>query len=312
MTRNDVFYAKILLNGLVEVMRGRYTMDIRGLGAHMPIGKGFHVAPELVVDIGGNAFQIFPHSPRSWKGRIPTSRETEKFNSAMSRLGIDYDNAFVHSGYLVNLAAPSDETYEKSINCMILEIEICAALGLKYLNVHPGSHRGEGEKFGIARIQKALDRILEETQHHNVMILLEIVAPKGGNLGYTIEQLSIMRNGCSRPERIGITFDTCHGFDAGYDITSEDGVKRLLDEVERYVGLENLKMIHLNDSKYPLGAGKDRHEFIGQGYIGDEGFATFFSFDEIRKIPWILETPGGIEEYRRDIQRVKEILKKIR
>ena len=110
------------------------------------------------------------------------------------------------------------------------------------------------------------------------------------------------------PEKIGLTYDTCHGFDAGFDIRDPDGVRKLLDEIDRTVGLERLKMIHLNDSKFPLGAAKDRHESIGLGYIGEEGFKNFLSFDEIREIPWILETPGGNEEHAVDIKRVLEII----
>ena len=163
-----------------------------------------------------------------------------------------------------------------------------------------------GETQGISRIAKAIDLALEKVSE--VILLLENVSPKGANIGYKFSQIKDILDNVSEPRRIGITYDTCHGFDAGYDITSVEGVRKLLDEIENNVGLEKLKMIHLNDSKAPLGKALDRHENIGRGFIGDKGFSVFLSFEEIQKIPWILETPGSNEEHAQDIRHVKEIL----
>jgi len=278
------------------------------LGAHMPISGGFHRVPEETVKIGGNAFQIFPHNARQWRAKIPDKETIIKFKRNMKKFGIDEDAAFCHSGYLINLASPKEDVWKKSVDLLEKEIKICGALGIKYLNIHPGSHLGEGEDAGIELIVKGLDEVFKRTDGVDVIVLLENVAPKGSAIGYNFDQLKKIIDMSAFPKRLGITYDTCHGFDAGFDIRDPDGVRRLLDEIDRTVGLERLKMIHLNDSKNPLGAAKDRHESIGFGHIGRDGFKNFLSFDEIRKVPLILETPGGNEEHAVDIKRVLEII----
>ena len=286
------------------------SSDVK-LGAHMPISKGFPVVPEQTVEIGGNAFQIFPHNARQWRAKLPDRSTANKFKRNMKKFSLDYDAAFCHSGYLINLASPKEDIWRKSVDLLIKEVNICASLGIKYLNIHPGNHLGAGIEEGISRIIKGLDEVFKETEKTGVMILLENVAPKGSAIGYNYEQMRRIIEGSAFPQRLDITYDTCHGFDAGYDIRSKDGIEGLLDEIDRNVGLDRLKMIHLNDSKYPLGAAKDRHEGIGLGYIGRDGFRTFLSNDFIRTVPLILETPGGNEEHAEDIKRVKEILREL-
>jgi deoxyribonuclease-4 len=274
----------------------------------MPISRGFPAVPNETVEIGGNAFQIFPHNARQWRARLPDRTTVNQFKRNMKKYSIDHDAAFCHSGYLVNLASPKPDIWEKSVDLLEKELSICAALGLRYLNIHPGSHLGEGEEAGIDLIAKGLDEVFRRTEGLDVVILLENVAPKGSAIGYSYSQMRKIIERTSFPERIGVTYDTCHGFDAGYDIRTPEGVRKLLDEIDSEVGLDRLKMIHLNDSKYPLGAAKDRHESIGLGYIGREGFRNFLSFEEVRRVPWILETPGGNEEHAEDIRRVLEII----
>nr|WP_240739277.1 deoxyribonuclease IV [Marinitoga lauensis] len=233
------------------------------------------------------------------------------FKEKMKEFNISFDDVLVHSGYLINLATPNDENWEKSINLMKEEIRITSLLGIKYFNVHPGSHLGEGDEFGYDRIAKALDIILEEVNNLGVNILLENVAKKGGNIGWKMEQLGEIIKRSNFSGKLGITYDTCHGFDSNYDIRDRDDVRRLLDEIDKYIGLEKFKMIHLNDSKFSLGAGKDRHEFIGKGEIGIKGFETFLSFDEIIKLPMHLETPGDDTEHAEDIKVIKRIFSNI-
>ena len=284
--------------------------DIR-LGAHMPIGKGFHVVPMETVEIGGNAFQIFPHNARQWKAKLPDKKVVVQFKRNMKKYNIDFEAALCHSGYLINLASPKEDTWRKSVNLLETEIKICAALGIRYLNMHPGSHAGKGIDKGIDLIVKGLDEVFKRTEDLDVMILLENVAPKGSAIGYNYDQIRRIIEASAHSERLGTTYDTCHGFDAGYDIRTPDGVRKLLDEIDKEIGLEKLKFIHVNDSKYPLGAAKDRHESIGLGHIGRDGFKNFFSFEEIRRVPWILETPGKNEEHAQDIKRILEILEEI-
>ncbi|HHF08371.1 MAG TPA: deoxyribonuclease IV [Kosmotoga arenicorallina] len=278
------------------------------IGAHMSTSKGYHRVPVETLGIGGNCFQIFPHSPSMWRAKLPEERKIELFKDAMIKTKLCSEDALVHSGYLINLASPKEEVRYKSIELLKLEITITEMLGLKYLNFHPGSHLGTGLETGIDRIARGIDEVLSSIGDTEVVLLLENVAPKGGNIGSRIEELKMIIKRTSYADRIEITYDTCHGFDSGYDIRSREMVEKLLAEIDHWLGLEKLKMIHLNDSKYPLGAAKDRHERIGDGYIGEEGFAAFLSSDEILKRPLMLETPGGNEEHAQDIKRVKKIL----
>lgn len=278
------------------------------IGAHMSTSKGLDKVPQASLNIGGNTFQIFPHSPSIWRAKLPDNATAAKFKEKLAESGIKPEDTLVHSGYLINLASPKSEVWEKSVELLDLEIKIVEALGLKYLNFHPGSHLGTGLDEGISRIAKGIDLVLSRNENTEVILLLENVAPKGGNIGSTFNELRRIVEACSYPEKVMITYDTCHGFDAGYDIRSKPAVEKLLEEIDSEVGLDRFVMVHLNDSKYPLGAAKDRHERIGEGYIGNEGFYHFLSNPEILKRPLILETPGKDQEHAEDIKRVKEIL----
>ncbi|BBE32091.1 putative endonuclease 4 [Tepiditoga spiralis] len=278
------------------------------LGAHFGISKGFANVPEVMNEIGANAFQIFVHSPRTWKIKQLNVIDVENFKNKIKKMKIDKESMLVHSGYLINLASPKDEGWKKSIDTMIEEIKITASLGIKYFNVHPGSHLSEGEDFGIDRVANALDIIIEQIKDFDIMILLENVAKKGGNIGYKINQLGDIIKRTNYKEKIGITYDTCHGFDSNYDIRTKDGMDNLLFEINEYVGIDKLKMIHLNDSKFDLGAGKDRHEIIGKGFIGEEGFKNFFKYEKVLNTALLLETPGTDEDHRKEIAYIKKAI----
>ncbi|QTA37404.1 deoxyribonuclease IV [Thermosipho ferrireducens] len=276
------------------------------IGAHMPIGGGFKRVPKETYEIGGNAFQIFPHNARQWKANTPKAEDVLEFKRRVKKYTLNEESMLCHSGYLINIASPRDEIWKKSLELLKTEMKICSELGIKYLNIHPGSHLGTGEEGGIKRIVQALNEIFEE--ENNVIILLENVTKKGGNIGYTIEQLDKIISLSKYPERLGITFDTCHGFDAGYDITNLKELDKLLKNIDSLIGLKKLKFIHLNDSKYGLGSNKDRHENIGKGEIGIEGFTRFLNHPIIKKIPWILETPGSNHAHAEDIKLVKKLI----
>jgi deoxyribonuclease-4 len=271
------------------------------IGAHM--GSPISTVPRRTVEIGGNTFQIFSHSPRIWKISV-NEREREKFRSEMLKWKINPEKTMIHASYLINLASPKEDVWEKSKALMKEEMRIANILGLKYVNVHPGSKLDKPQEWGLQRCAQAVEEIIDESPK-DVTLLLEIVAPKGGNIGYNFEQLEKIKKLANR--NIKFTYDTCHGFDGGYDITTKKGMEKLIAEIKDTIGMENLVMCHLNDSKYPLGSAKDRHERIGRGYIGKEGFLNFFSFEEVQSIPMILETPGNDEEHAEDISVVKEI-----
>jgi len=274
------------------------------IGAHMPIGGGFKRVPKETIEIGGNAFQIFPHNPRQWKAGFPKEDDVLEFRNRIKKYNIETDSMLSHSGYLINIASPKEDNWKKSLDLLIKEMEICSILGIKYLNIHPGSHLGAGEDKGIKKIVKALNIALESEK--NTFILLENVAQKGGNIGYKIEHLKFIIDKVKQPERLGITIDTCHAWDAGYDIVNK--LDEFLDTIDKLIGLEKLKFIHLNDSKNELGSNKDRHENIGKGVIGEEGLRKFLTHEIILTKPWILETPGDNEIHKQDISKVKEII----
>lgn len=274
------------------------------IGAHMPIGGGFKRVPVETIEIGGNAFQVFPHNPRQWKAFFPKEDDVLEFKNGIKKHNIEIESMLCHSGYLINIASPKEESWKKSLDLLIKEMEICSILGIKYLNIHPGSHLGVGEEEGIKNVVNALNIALESEK--NTFILLENVAQKGGNIGYKIEQLKSIIDEVKQPERLGITIDTCHAWDSGYDIVNK--LDDFLEKIDKLIGLKRLKFIHLNDSKNELGSNKDRHENIGMGVIGEEGLKKFLTHEIILKIPWILETPGDNDVHKQDILKVKEII----
>ncbi|ABR31249.1 endonuclease IV [Thermosipho melanesiensis] len=276
------------------------------IGAHMPISGGFKRVPKETHEIGGNAFQIFPHNPRQWKAKLPKDDDVEIFKKRVKEYNLTEDSMLCHSGYLINIASPKEEIWQKSLELLILEMNICKTLGIRYLNIHPGSHLNSGVEKGINQIVKALNIAMEKEKE--TFILLENVTKKGGNIGSTLEELKMIIEMVKYPERIGITIDTCHAFDAGYDITNKEKLDKFLKMIDKLFSLEKLKFIHLNDSKNELGSNKDRHENIGKGKIGVKGLKTFLTNETIQKIPWILETPGDNEVHKNDIKEVFNIL----
>ncbi len=275
------------------------------IGAHMPIGGGFARVPRETIEIGGNTFQIFPHNPRQWYAKLPSEDDVVHFLRDVKKYNLNPEYFLCHSGYLINVASPRDDVWEKSVELLEIEMKICAKLGIKYLNIHPGSHLGEGEEIGIERIAKALNLVMEKEK--SVHIMLENVVMKGGNIGYNFFHMRRIIEQCKYHERIGLTFDTCHGYDAGYDVTKPEGIQKLLEEIDKEVGIERLKFVHLNDTKNTLGSNKDRHENIGNGNLGVEGLKVFLSNTVFSSLPLLLETPGDNPEHAEDIAKVKEI-----
>ena len=276
------------------------------VGAHMPIGGGFKRVPKETYEIGGNAFQIFPHNPRQWKAKMPDEDDVKNFKLGVKKYNIDIDAMLCHSGYLINIANPNEDNWKKSLELLIREMQICKMLGIKYLNIHPGSHLKSGLENGINQIVKALNIALEEEKE--TFILLENVTKKGGNIGSTLEELKMIIDKVKYPERIGITIDTCHAFDAGYNIADSQKLEEFLNKIDNLFSIEKLKFLHVNDSKNELGSNKDRHENIGKGKIGKDGLKIILSNPIIQQIPWILETPGDNNVHKEDIKEVFKIL----
>ncbi|MGB9814560.1 MAG: deoxyribonuclease IV [Thermoplasmata archaeon] len=276
------------------------------IGGHMSIGEGFSKIPERASSIGLNSAQVFTKNQRQWISKPLDREDVKSYLINKDRFGLLITVA--HASYLVNLAAPDDEKWEKSIKSMEHEMERCSELKIPYLIFHPGAHMGKGEDYGLKRIIDAIDRILDESNVKDVNITLETTAGQGTNLGYRFEQIAYIIDHVSDHKRVNVCMDTCHIFAAGYELRSERGYNKTMDEFEEKIGFKNLVAVHLNDSERALGSRVDRHAQIGYGYIGREGFKNILSDKRFEKIPLILETPGGEELYPQDLKVIKEIM----
>lgn len=282
------------------------------IGCHVSIAGGIEKSVIRAQKLGINTMQIFSKNSLTWKERTYTTEEVSNFQKNLIQANIH--PVFIHASYLINLASPDETIYRKSIDAFFEEMKrtelLLANLYQPYLIVHPGSHRGSGEKEGISRIIRALNRIVEKGNalKYRTVVLLENTSGSGSSLGNTFLQLRNMMRGINRKQNIGICLDTCHVFAAGYNLANKEGIRRMIEDLERFIGLEKLKVIHLNDSRYPLGSRKDRHMHIGEGYIGKSGFKTIVNYSSLKNIPFILETPKENEEDdRRNIYFVKKL-----
>lgn len=259
-------------------------------GAHMSISGGLALAFDRLATVEGEALQIFTANQRQWQPKLADEQEVRLFRERRAAAG-DIPVAS-HDSYLINLASPKTETAEKSRAALTKELRRCAALGVEYVVMHPGSHLGQGIAAGISRFTANLDRSLEASEVGNeVMVLLETTAGQGTSLGASFNELAEIIAGSAFSDQLGVCFDTCHVFAAGYDIRSPDQYEATIDEFDRVIGLEHLKCFHFNDSKFGLGEQKDRHAHIGQGHIGSEGFANFVNDPRWAGFAAHLETP---------------------
>ncbi|MDH7578691.1 MAG: deoxyribonuclease IV [Bacillota bacterium] len=271
------------------------------LGAHMSIAGGVDKAILRGESIGCETIQIFTKNTNQWRARPLTPEELARFQAARTRTGID--PILAHTSYLINLGSPQEELWEKSLASFLVELERCAALGLPYLVTHPGAHLGAGEEVGLNRITRALNEILARTEGSGVVVLLEVTAGQGTNLGWRFEHLARLFEDSFYPERLGVCFDTCHAFAAGYDLRTPEAFTKTIEAFEASVGINHLKAVHLNDSRGDLGSRLDRHEHIGLGKIGLEAFRVLLNDPRFRTLPMILETPKG-PEMKEDIENL--------
>ena len=261
------------------------------LGAHMSIAGGTSLAVERAMRAGCNVLQIFVKNSNRWRGKPLSEKEVQQFRQAWSTSGIH--SVVAHNSYLINLASPKEELWRLSIAAFKEEMERCERLGLSYLVTHPGAHVGQGEKAGIARIARAIDRIHGQTSGFGVRIALETTAGQGTSIGWRFEHLRDILATCGHPERVFVCLDTCHVFASGYDIRDFENYQRTMEEFDRVVGLKKLQLFHLNDSKKDLGCRVDRHEHIGRGKIGTSGFRWILNDPRLTALPKIIETPKG-------------------
>ncbi|MHA1754641.1 MAG: deoxyribonuclease IV [Candidatus Odinarchaeia archaeon] len=278
------------------------------IGYHVSIRDSLDKSVDRAVELGCTTFQIFTTNPRSWFSKNIKKEESQLF--IQKRRQQNFNVVFSHMPYLPNLASPKIEVYRQSIAALISELRRCEILKIPYVVTHPGSHLGVGVQEGLNNIIKALNLALNEVQN-SVKILLENTAGGGGNIGGSFKELRKILLNITQKHRIGVCLDTCHAFAAGYDLKTPTGIKKTIKEIDKLIGLENLKLIHLNDSVGEKGSKLDRHEHIGLGKIGIKGFKNLLSTITL-DYPVILETP--IDERRTDkenLRIVKQIIREI-
>jgi deoxyribonuclease-4 len=262
------------------------------LGCHLSISGGLEQAVARAEALKINALQIFSHNARSWKMSPLSPDDAKKFIERRQRAHVEY--TVIHTIYLINLASPDPKNFKLSVQALKDELQRAGELRIPHVNTHIGAHMGQGVEKGLERIVEALDSVLASPQAKNapdVKILLENSAGEGTELGASFAELGMVLHNIKDKSRVGVCIDTCHAFCAGYDLTTPQALDKTLSELERTVGLERVELIHLNDSKFPLGSRRDRHEHIGQGYIGLEGFRLVVNHPALRDKPFILETP---------------------
>ncbi len=261
------------------------------LGAHESIAGGVDKALAKGQEVGCDTLQIFVKGPNRWVSKALTDEDVSAFKTAVEQTGIW--PVFGHGLYLLNLASPDDALWGKSVDALADDLQRCELLGLPGLVIHPGSHMGSGEETGLKRISGGLDEVHARLPGYAVQVWLEITAGQGDALGHTFEQLRAMLDGVKAPERLGICFDTCHAFAAGYDLRTRDAYDATWAEFDRVLGLGRLYAIHLNDAKKDLGSRVDRHEHIGKGLLGLEPFRFLVNDPRFQGIPMALETDKG-------------------
>lgn len=275
------------------------------VGVHVSIAGSVSRSVERARDIGCDTFQIFSRNPRGWAAKPLDAADVDAFRASLAASGLS--PVVDHMPYLPNLASPKDEPYERSVLSLTDELARAAALGIPFVVTHLGHHLGAGSDVGEARVIAALDRAVGAAPP-GVSLLVENTAGEKNSVGSRFDSIARILEGCGCAQRLGVCLDTCHAFGAGYDLSSRDGIEDTLAAFDDTIGLGLLRVIHCNDSKGALGSGLDRHEHVGLGAIGEEGFRILLHQPELAGLPFICETP---EDNRRDgagnIAKVREL-----
>ena len=273
------------------------------IGAHLSASKGYEHMLETALSIGANTFQFFTRNPRGGKAKDIDEQDIAVFKEKANACG--FGTVLAHAPYTLNACSAKPEVREFALMTFEDDLMRLELLGNQLYNFHPGSHVGQGEEMGIALICEVLNNVLKENM--TTTILLETMAGKGSEMGKTFEELRAIMDGVRLSDKMGVCLDTCHVSDGGYDIVNHlDGV---LEDFDRIVGIDRLKALHLNDSKNPLGAHKDRHEKIGEGYLGTATFEKIVNHPQLKALPMFLETPNELDGYAREIALLKSLRK---
>lgn len=261
------------------------------LGAHMSIAGGYYKAIEAAAELKMDVCQLFTKNNNQWAAKPITDAEVEQFQSTLESTKVT--NPLSHASYLINLASPKDDLWEKSIEAMVIEWQRAEQLGLDGVVMHPGAFVDSSEEQGMQRIVDAIHRIHRSTKPKQAWLLLENTAGQGSCLGWSMEQMAWLLEKTGETLQVGMCLDTCHAHAAGYDFSTADGFKSWEKECKKRGVLDAIRAIHLNDSKKGCGSRVDRHEHIGHGTIGREGFVRVLKHRVLKKLPMYLETDKG-------------------
>ena len=261
------------------------------LGAHVSIAGGVHRSVDRAMELGCRAFQIFTKNSNRWREREISEDDAREFRKKVKRG--EFSHVIAHDSYLINIASPEDALRRRSKRALSDEVERSNLLGLDYLVMHPGAHRGAGVEVGLKRIAESLEWVLDRSPDDGVKVLLETTAGQGSSLGSRFEELSWLIDRLGAGDRIGVCLDTSHVFAAGYEIRNRESYTMTMSEFDRVIGLKRLRLLHLNDTLKEFGSRVDRHFHIGKGNIGLDGFRQFMTDRRLKGLPMIIETPKG-------------------
>lgn len=275
------------------------------LGAHVSSSGGIHTAIDRIEALGGESVQLFTQSPRTWRPTNHDPANLERFKERREEAGVK--GVVCHALYLVNLASPKEDLYEKSVAALRNTVDVACAIEADGVCFHVGSHQGAGFEEGLERVVPALAEALKRC-NDTTWLLMENTAGAGGTIGRSVDELATILERLDRHPHLGLCLDSCHLYASGYDVTDRDALDRVLEDVDKKIGLDRLRALHVNDSKTPLGSNRDRHDNIGDGLMGEQ-LGVFLSHPSLQGIPAILEVPGkdGHGPDKAEMKKVKEL-----
>jgi deoxyribonuclease IV len=258
------------------------------IGAHVSSAGGIHTAVDRAEAMGADSMQVFTQSPRMWRPTNHPPENLERFKERRAEVGID--GVLCHALYLINLANPKEEFYDKSVTALSNTVDVGCAIEAEGVVFHVGSHLGAGMDVGLKRVVKAMKKVLDRCSD-TTWLLMENTAGTGATIGRSIEELAVIFDRLRGHPRLGICLDSCHLYASGYDVTDEAALDAMLDELDRAIGLDRLRALHLNDSAAPFGSNRDRHANIGDGLMGRK-LSVFLRHPKLQGLPAVLEVPG--------------------
>ncbi len=278
------------------------------LGAHVSASGGIHTAVDRIEEYGGDAVQVFTQSPRTWRQTNHDPANFDRFKEQRAEAGIGA--VLCHALYLINLASPKDDLYEKSVETLERTMDVACAIDADGVVFHVGSHLGAGFEAGLERAVPAIRRALEHCSD-TTWLLIENSAGAGGTIGRSVEELSVLVDRLDAHPRLGVCLDSCHLWVSGVDVTDPQALDATLDELDEGIGLERLRALHVNDARDPLGSNRDRHENVPDGVLGRK-LAVFLGNERLQGLPAVLETPGsdGHGPNATDIRKLRQLHRK--